>query len=84
MATNNMYDVKIFNDKYDKYNKSIKPIQCRPYYVPAKLRIAELAQAISQNVDEMVKNRLLIKKWGEEIVELCCMVDYLTDDDEKE
>ena len=68
---------------YNEYSAYMEFSNCRPYYIPAGQRVKELAKAIYKDSRNILKDRNEIRKWAEEIAELCSMVDYLTDDDDE-
>lgn len=52
------------------------PLGCRPYYIAASDRIEELATAIHRQATTQC-NVTLIKKWADEIVAQCELMEKL-------
>lgn len=55
---------------YDK-----PPIGCSPSYIPASIRIQDLADAISRHSPHAEQNTGHIKKWAEEIIFQCNIIE---------
>lgn len=62
----------------ENYNHEKTPSRISPFYVAADLRIADLISAIGRH--NTYQHHEKIKKWAEEIMELCNLVDYLKED----
>ena len=54
------------------------PIGIAPYYIIARSRISSLAQAIDRYAFETNTDTELIKKWADEIIAQCNLIDELT------
>lgn len=53
------------------------PLGCAPYWVAAGDRVKDLAGAILRRSRDINNDTESIRKWAEEIMQLCDVVDYL-------
>ena len=53
------------------------PIGVTPYWIEAGNRIVDLSEAIIRYSENVKKNYRYIRKWAEEIVQQCDLVEYL-------
>lgn len=86
LRSENMANSDKVNKAYNEYNELSNyrkpPLGVKPFNIVAGERIKELAEAIARYTDNMLQDKYIssIKKWTEEIQELCNMVEYLKDD----
>ena len=60
-------------------SKNKPPLGAKNYFIVAGSRISELAKAIDNYSSNITTQTNIIRKWAEEIVEQCNMVEYLNE-----